>query len=685
MKRFLTLCLTLFCVFYASIALAESNCETVIVLSAGENLRGLCRDSSYDGSCYLLTSEALYHWDAATRSAEKIVDAANDSIAGIVSYKGNLYAVDHQQNILQFQNQQWVTIKNNNNSNNNECSFCKIDCGNNRLFYSYKDDNDQIQLIAYNFETQEFAHLSAFDNWQFRYDSIHDRLVSVTNLDYIDEAKTELGYFIRSYDYQNDTYDDDTVIVDSFEDALHGWTYDAEHDRFFFSLRSKTLSYVRGGSAEDFAPYASSVTAYIGNDTLAIIGGHETFELQLCKAETSDRQITIMDYSTVYQPDFTKETGIGVNFYRSSQDSTTAAITQIMTTQDATVDLIGLHTDEGLSVIKQKGFYTALNSEALLNAFNELYTTVASPLLDDNGAIIAWPVFAESTLMTSETALLEEYGFSAPKSFEEFLDLVPQIVASDLMQEQDCVLLSVLAYNRHDMFQYLVEQYVLSCYVQGKDVDFTDETFTRLAARVLTEVPEEDPSPSNEDGTSTALFNFYSASNVISEELIAPLPLTNDGTTGIYTNLTVLIVNPYSQHKAEAIAFLEYMANKRTPEDYALYASMTEPLLDSNIVQQMESLQEQAQALNEETDAEKLASIQADIATLDAIKYTVSPGAIENYRTLAASFVIPEESLPINTVRFTSLVERTSSGMMSLEQFVEQANQYVQMITLEGA
>jgi hypothetical protein len=46
--------------------------------------------------------------------------------------------------------------------------------------------------------------------------------------------------------------------------------------------------------------------------------------------------------------------------------------------------------------------------------------------------------------------------------------------------------------------------------------------------------------------------------------------------------------------------------------------------------------------------------------------------------------VIPEDSLPTNTVRFTSLIERTSSGMMSLNQFIEQANQYVQMVTLEG-
>ncbi len=685
MKRFHALCVVLCCLFFIPFALAESSSnETAIVLGAGESLQALCRDSSSDGSCYLLTSEALYHWDASTQSAEKIVEAVNDNIAGIASYKGNLYAVDHQQNILQFQNRQWI-VRKCNDSSLEQISFCKVDCGNDRLFYSYKDDDDMLHLIAYNFETEEFSSLSAFDNWQFRYDSVHDRLVSITNLDYIDDEKTALGYFIRSYDYHNDTYDDDT-LVENFDGSLYGWAYDTEHDRFFLSVvRGKTFSYVRGASMEAFAPYGSGMTTYIGNDTLAMIGGHETFELQLCKAETSNRQITIMDYSTVYQPDFTKETGIGVNFYSSSQDSTTAAITQIMTTQDATVDIIGLDTDDGLSLIKQKGFYTPLTSDTLLNAYSELYTTVASPLLDEHGAIIAWPVFATPTLMSAETALLEEYGFSSPRSFEEFLDLVPQIISSDLMQEQDCVLLSVLAYNRHDMFQYLVEQYVLSCYVQGKDVDFTDETFTRLAARVLTEVPEEDPSPSNEEGEYTPLFNFYSVSNVITEELTAPLPLTNDGTTGIYTSLTLLIVNPYSEHKEEAVAFLEYMATKRTPEDYALYASMTAPMESSTIVQQIESLQEQVEALSGETDAEKLASLQAEIAALEAIKYTVSPVAIENYHTLAASFVIPEDSLPINTVRFTSLVDRTSSGMMSLEQFIEQANQYVQMITLEGA
>ncbi|MDO4838751.1 MAG: extracellular solute-binding protein [Clostridia bacterium] len=684
MKRFSALCVVLCFLFFIPFALAENNGnQTAIVLGVSESIGVLCRDNSSDGSCYLLSSEALYHWDAATQSAKKIVDVLDNRIAGIVSYNGNLYGIDHQQNILQLQDQHWVTLKNNDISND-EIFRCKADCGNGYLFYSYKDENSTVHLIAYNFETQAFTVLSPFDSRQFCYDSTHDCLVSVAYLEYQEGDETKEGYFIQSYHYQTNTYDEN-VLIHGLNGGLTSWTYDAEHDRFFFSLSSKTLSYIRGGYAEDFTPYTSGITAYIGNDTLAMIGGHEAFELQLCRAETTDRQITIMDYSTVYQPDFTKETGIGVNLYTSSQDSTTAAITQIMTTQDTTVDIIGLHTDEGLSVIKQKGFYTPLTSENLLNAFNELYTTVASPLLDDNGAIIAWPVFAMPILMTSETALLEEYGFSTPTSFEEFLDLVPQIVASDLMQEQDCVLLSVLAYNRHDMFQYLVEQYVLSCYVQGKDVNFTDETFTRLAARVLTEVPEKDPSPSNEDGTCTPLFNFYSASNIISEELTAPLPLTNDGTTGIYTRLIVLIVNPYSEHKAEAIAFLEYMANKRTPEDYALYASMTEPLLDSNVVQQIESLQEQAQALNGETDAEQLASIQADIAVLEAIKYTVSPAAIENYRTLAASFVIPEESLPISTVRFTSLVERTSSGMMSLDQFIEQANQYVQMITLEGA
>lgn len=684
MKRFSALCIALCFLFFIPFALAEnSGNQTAIVLSTSESIGILCRDNSSDGSCYLLSSEALYHWDVATQSAKKIVEVLDNSIAGIVSYNGNLYGIDHQQNILQLQDQHWITLKNNDISND-EIFRCKADCGNGYLFYSYKDENDTVHLNAYNFETQSFTVLSPFDSRQFCYDSLHDCLVSVAYLEYQEGDETKEGYFIQSYHYQTNTYDEN-ILIHGLNGSLTNWTYDAEHDRFFFSLRSKTLSYVRGGSVEDFTPYTSGITAYIGNDTLAMIGGHETFELQLCRSETTDRQITIMDYSTVYQPDFTKETGIGVNLYTSSQDSTTAAITQIMTTQDATVDIIGLHTDEGLSVIKQKGFYTALNSESLLNAFNELYITVASPLLDDNGVLIAWPVFATPILMTSETALLEEYGFSDPTSFEAFLDLVPQIVASDLMQEQDCVLLSVLAYNRHDMFQYLVEQYVLSCYVQGKEVDFTDETFTRLAARVLTEVPEEDPSPSNEDGTCTPLFNFYSASNVISEELTAPLPLTNDGTTGIYTRLTVLIVNPYSEHKAEAIAFLEYMANKRTPEDYALYASMTEPLVDSNVVQQIESLQEQAQALNEETDAEQLTSIQADIATLETIKYAVSPATIENYRTLAASFVIPEESLPISTVRFTSLVERTSSGMMSLDQFVEQANQYVQMITLEGA
>ncbi len=683
MKRFLAFCIALCCVFCIGNALAESTAnETMVVFSATETTVSLCRDSSSDSGFYLLTSEALYHWDSSSNSIKKNTEAANESISAIVSYEGNLYGVDNHQNILQFENQQWCTLKSNDVSDD-ENFRCKVDCGNGYLFYSYKDGDDTIHLISYNFELQCFTVLHAFESMQFHYDSLHDRLVNVSYVEFDDHEEAASGYYVHSYDYQNNAYEED-ALIDGLSGTFRDWTYDADHDRFFFSFRDKTLSYVRGSSVEDFAPYASGITAYIGNETLAMIGGHETFELQICKAETSDRQITVMGYSTVYQADFTKETGIAVNYYTSSQDSTTAAITQIMTTQDATVDIIGLHADEGLSLIKQKGFYTVLNSETLLNAYSELYTTVVSPICNDNGEIIAWPVFVTPTLMSAEKDLLESYGFAVPQSFEEFLDLVPQILSSNLLQEQDCVLLSVLSYNRHDMFQYLVEQYVLSCYVQGKDVDFTDETFARLAARVLEEVPEEDPSPSNEDGERTALFNFYSASNIISDELSVPLPLTNDGTTGIYTNLTVLIVNPYSEHKEEATAFLEYLTTKRTPEDYALYASLTEPVLNDNIVQQINALQEQVQALNVASDAEKIDELQAEISSLESIKYTISPTAIESYRALTASFVIPEDSLPTNTVRFTSLIERTSNGMMSLDQFTEQANQYVQMVVLEG-
>ena len=94
MKRFLAFCIALCCVFCIGNVLAESTAnETMVVFSATETTVSLCRDSSSDSGFYLLTSEALYHWDSSSNSIEKNTEAANESISLLYPMKETFMAL----------------------------------------------------------------------------------------------------------------------------------------------------------------------------------------------------------------------------------------------------------------------------------------------------------------------------------------------------------------------------------------------------------------------------------------------------------------------------------------------------------------------------------------------------------------------------------------------------------------
>ena len=227
-------------------------------------------------------------------------------------------------------------------------------------------------------------------------------------------------------------------------------------------------------------------------------------------------------------------------------------------------------------------------------------------------------------------------------------------------------------------------------YAEHAEITFDTEDFRRLAEKILDTVPLEDPYPRT-DGYEDALF-CTSYSNLIRATQLAPLRISAEEATRINASFRVLIINPYSPHKDEALRYIEYMATKRTAEDYFIYESMNQPMINQATLQQLEMTDQKiADAQDAIPDPSKererlalLSQLEQERQFLESELYIVSAKDIQSYAMLSQDFVILENSELLYNDRIEALVSQVAQGAISLDQFIDKADAYVQMVIQEG-
>ncbi len=662
--------------------LVGANAETVCRVNETQSIAGIYTDQN--NGVYILTSEALYHWDAEKNQSEcEMVTADVENIAVLVAATDRLYAVRTDHEIVYWVGDAWAMLRES-QPDKPELRNGKADAAYDRLFYTYRDENDRIYLQSFEFSTGNVEEQIGFPQRQFCYDAQLDRLVCLS-----DEQSEEGEMLLLSYDYRTGKVDG-SYPIRRLNANIKAWAYNAKEGMYYFSTRDRVYQYALNGSAEVFCNEQSGIMTAFGKGQIALVGFQDGWEVQVFGASENETTLVMLNHYTVYADDFTRQTGIQVVSQNVQGESAMWDISQLMSTRDPSVDIFAFFMDEGLEQVKRKGYFASLDGSAVLaQAENELYPAIARHLRTENGVLAVWPVYAEALYRMTDTAMLNKYGYEAPTTFDELLDIIPAILESDLLRDEEYVLFDTMAYTRGDMFVYLVQNYMLTCMTKGVQVDFNTDTFRHLAQRVLTEPGETDPCPRGEEGTEEALFALTCGCNVITPNILPPLRLSEeDG--GILTDVTVLAVNPYSEHQQEAIAFLEFMATKRTAEDYGLYASMTEPLAYPGAQEHLDDLRAQESALLAQTDGmdeterqDKLAALRLEIADAETYLYQVSPETIANYHRLSEQFVVLEEAMAVDGQRLQGLIAMTAEGDFPLEDFIRQANEYVWMVEAE--
>jgi len=399
--------------------------------------------------------------------------------------------------------------------------------------------------------------------------------------------------------------------------------------------------------------------------------------------------ITVLGFGSPYSQDFTRQTGIAVTEIQPRGGDSMDKLATAMVTREGSVDIYAFYAKDGLLSLKEKGYFVDLRTSPVLSAaLHELYPALGTAI-QHAGQIAVWPAAASVSFRGMDEYMMADNQLQSPATWEEALDLIAELEARGVFAEGVAAPFAQWNYCRGDMLKYFVQEYLLARTASGAPITFDTPDFRRVAGRIMRQVPLHDPYPRSE-GWEDTLFSVV-GSNVDWGQFELPLKISREDPGYLPMNARILVVNPYSKHREAAIQYLEFLATKRTREDYGMYQSLTAPIIDEEFNRRWEeaaaALEQLEQKLVPQGEQlhhqQRLQQLREEVRMLAISRYQVSQESIDSYQAFAPHFVVLEDPLILYNEKLGQLVDRLVAGGLDLEGFIREADQYIRLVMQE--
>lgn len=414
-------------------------------------------------------------------------------------------------------------------------------------------------------------------------------------------------------------------------------------------------------------------------------------------------------------------------------------LARYITTQDASIDIFVVKADYNFTQLKRKGYAAPLDaSQALTASLAEMDESIAQVLLDESGALVAWP----HELSIWEYGINEGYwemfwpDRPLPKTFGEVLDAWIDW-ERNLAQDYPGVGFMRWEFDYAYLLETFVNLYVMQHSAEGC-VDFDspelksvlqklqevyeirltkgrstspDEPDTQLMVQsetgpgcifhITTYIAMSDRNPTSNQTPDSYLYG-------VSKSSITNLPLVFAEETVPYTNarMYVFVVNPYSTKIDAAIRFLECMAQVEANSRlyYAIHPDENEPYPRANYEQirdsytrqkaEYEEAIQQAKDANEEYNPSLETRVQfyEDWLADEGNRWQIKRETIEEFRQMVreyplhlhaeSPFLCEEGTSTYQLMR--DACEKYASGLSSLDGFLAELSTKMHMVEAEN-
>lgn len=433
--------------------------------------------------------------------------------------------------------------------------------------------------------------------------------------------------------------------------------------------------------------------AYLSNGSLFLREIHETDMGTVTLTIMGTPDAEIIQQFAAQHPD------ISINLQDRSEDM--LALQQSIVSADGSVDLYIVASDGVYADIREKNYAASLNaSDKLMEYVSSYYPWVQNTLMSGD-QLIAMPASVSVEHWTFNRTKWEELGLGDPPTTLDELFAISEIWQSDYAYDNDDYCLFACLNGLESVLQDIVRQYLLEHETWDQPVSFDTDEFRQAVSAAW-----EHRDTFISDGEDLPLLMSYpqyfgSGSNDsdIVESFIPPA-LAGTSPQVIRATMDLLILNPVSKHKDEALIFLEFYASSLDNiTRYRIDSSCTEPIRASwyetahqNRLEQIARLQLQ---LDETEDFNTRLDIQDSIEALlqqaqmsEETDWEISAEDINIYHGIAEHVKIPLRTVypkdsSAKAQSFDEIISRFASGQMPVDQFIKQLDEKARMIYSE--
>lgn len=298
-----------------------------------------------------------------------------------------------------------------------------------------------------------------------------------------------------------------------------------------------------------------------------------------------------------------------------------------------------------------------------------------------------------------------------PTNLIDFYDFLANYTADYGEDHPDLRLFDMGGDNLKTMlFSLMLDNYITYCQAElgGKtefDTDMCREILTAYEAIDFQELADNDNSDAADYASKPSLFSVYMPLTTFSSQYddVTPLilSLTPDTKPVLGANLSVLVINPKSTRKDDAVKYLcNYLDNLDDSSAIVLNPEDNEPRVDKNYESSLKAVNDEIakqQALLDAADdshkagiQDQLTQLEAQLQTVEDHKYSVTAEQIERFRNVVSPLLaVCQQSVLYSSDKegqneLNTLILQYISGTQTQDQFLMEMDKRARMMALEN-
>lgn len=433
-------------------------------------------------------------------------------------------------------------------------------------------------------------------------------------------------------------------------------------------------------------------SAMLNTDTVAVIVDN-SLSVRSIGSDVQAHPLTVYQptgRSDDYKAFLSEHPEINLRFVGNENVFAEEQFVQDMATHSASTDVYVMTDLSLLSSVASKAMAADLSPSADIAALVQDMYPAFQQLFAPHGQIVALPITIYIAVSAYNEEFFTRFDFAVPTTAMELLNLA-ETWFTDYAADYPEVVFD--PFTNGFTLMAILKQYEIECAIASKPLSFDDRDLAQLVEKYMSVYALYQASRTN----GSAEMYAFNTLDLPHSARYAPLLLSvkkgfEPVISNAYLEMTYMVVNPYSEHFADALLLAESLCTAWEDVTRVLLLTSSNQAIEwadygeekSKLLEEMAQLN--ASKASDDTAQGRLDTLQAELDILEQNRWVVTDAEVQVYESLTPNMqFLTDDPLDAVSEQYMQYHAQLSAGKITAGEFLRALNDRVQMVLKEQA